>query len=215
MLKDALQYLLHVDRHIAELIAQFGPQAYGILFLIVFAETGLVVMPFLPGDTLLFAAGLFCRPDQAGALNYGIMFAVFMAAALCGDNVNYWIGRRLGPSLFKNESSRILKRSHLEKTHHFFEKHGKRTIILARFVPIVRTFSPFVAGMGKMPYREFLVFSVIGALLWVGIFLTGGYFLGRLPVVQDNFGIAMIAMAVLTFLPMAYEVWKAKKKGEI
>ena len=210
-----LQYLLHIDKHIAELIGQFGPQAYGILFLIVFAETGLVVTPFLPGDTLLFAAGLFCRPDAKGALNFPLMYAVFVAAALCGDNLNYWIGRRLGPRLFKNENSRLLKRSHLEKTQNFFERHGKRTIILARFVPIVRTFSPFVAGMGRMPYREFLIYSVLGALLWVGLFLTGGYFLGRLPVVQDNFAVAMIVMAVLTFLPMAYEVWKARKRGEI
>ena len=214
-MQNALQYLLHIDKHIAELIAQFGTQAYGILFLIVFAETGLIVTPFLPGDTLLFAAGLFCRPDQAGSLNYGIMFAVFVLAALCGDNVNYWVGRKLGPRLFSNENSKVFKRSNLEKTQHFFDKHGKKTIILARFVPIVRTFSPFVAGMGKMPYREFLLFSVIGALLWVGIFLTGGYFLGRLPIVQENFAVAMIVMAVLTFLPMAYEVWKAKQKGEI
>lgn len=214
-MQNALQYLLHIDKHIAELIASYGTQAYAILFFIVFAETGLVVTPFLPGDTLLFAAGLFCRPDQRGALSFPIMFAVFIAAALCGDNLNYWIGRRLGPRLFKNENSKIFKRSHLDKTHAFFEKHGKKTIILARFVPIVRTFSPFVAGMGQMHYREFLMYSVLGALLWVGIFLTGGYFLGRLQVVQDNFGIAMIAMAILTFLPMAFEVYRARKRGEI
>lgn len=210
-----LQYLLHIDKHIAELIGAYGKEAYGILFAIVFAETGLVVTPFLPGDTLLFAAGLFCRPDATGHLSFPLMFIVFVAAALCGDNLNYWIGRRLGPDLFRNENSKIFRKSYLDKTHEFLERHGKRTIILARFVPVVRTFSPFVAGMGKMAYREFLLFSVIGAVLWVGIFLTGGYFLGRLKPVQDNFGIAMIAMAVITFLPMAYEVWKARKRGEV
>ncbi len=210
-----LQFLLHIDKHIAELIGAYGTQAYGILFAIVFAETGLVVMPFLPGDTLLFAAGLFCRPDSVGHLSFPPMFAGFVLAALCGDNLNYWIGRRLGPDLFKRENVRFLKKSHLEKTQHFFEKHGKRTIVLARFVPVVRTFSPFVAGMGKMRYREFLLWSVIGAVLWVGIFLSAGFFLGKLRIVQDNFGLAMIAMAVLTFLPMAYEVWKARQRGEI
>ncbi len=210
-----LQYLLHIDKHIAELIGAYGAQAYGILFLIVFAETGLVVTPFLPGDTLLFAAGLFCRPDTAGHLDFPTMFVVFLAAALCGDNVNYWVGRRLGPRLFGNENSKVFRKSHLDKTQNFFDKHGKRTIILARFVPVVRTFSPFVAGMAKMRYREFLVYSVFGALLWVGIFLTGGYCLGKLKPVQDNFAVAMIVMAFLTFLPMAYEVWRARKRGEI
>ena len=210
-----LDYLLHIDRHIAELIGQYGTLMYGILFATVFAETGLVIMPFLPGDTLLFAAGLFCRPDKAGHLSFPLMFAVFMAAALCGDNVNYWIGRRLGPRLFRNESSRLLKRSHLDKTHEFFDRFGKRTVILARFVPIVRTFSPFVAGMAKMRYREFLMYSVIGALLWVGIFLTAGYFLGQVPAVEKNFTLAMLAMAVLTFLPMAFEFMKHRRRGTI
>ncbi len=210
-----IEFLLHIDKHIEVLIRDFGPQAYGILFAIVFAETGLVVTPFLPGDTLLFAAGLFCHPDKASHLNFPLMFLVFMAAALCGDNVNYYVGRSIGPKLFRNENSKIFRKSYLDKTHHFFEKHGKRTIILARFVPIVRTFSPFVAGMGQMPYKEFLLYSVLGALLWVGLFLTGGYLLGDIPAVQNNFGIAMVAMAILTFLPMGFEVWKARKNGEI
>jgi len=210
-----IQDILHIDKHIEVLIRDFGPQAYGILGGIVFAETGLVVTPFLPGDTLLFAAGLFCHPDKKAHLNFPLMFLVFMAAALCGDNLNYFIGRSVGPKLFKNENSKIFRKSHLDKTHHFFEKHGKKTIILARFVPVVRTFSPFVAGMGKMPYREFLLYSFLGALLWVGIFLTGGYLLGDLDVVKENFSVAMLVMAVLTFLPMGYEVWKARKNGEI
>ena len=208
-----LDYLLHIDRHIAEFIGAYGTQSYGILFLIVFAETGLIVMPFLPGDTLLFAAGLFCRPDERGHLSYPIMFAVFVAAALCGDNVNYWVGRRLGPRLFKNETSRVFKRSHLDKTQEFFDRFGKRTIILARFVPIVRTFAPFVAGMAQMRYRTFLAYSVLGALLWVGIFLTAGYFLGKVPAVEKNFTLAMLAMAVLTFLPMLVEFLRHRKRG--
>lgn len=215
MLQHALQFAMHIDKHIESVIRDYGPQAYAILFLIVFAETGFIVTPFLPGDTLLFAVGLFCHPDKASHLNFWLMFLVFMAAALGGDNVNYWVGRTLGPRLFKNENSKIFRRSHLEKTQNFFEKHGKRTIILARFVPIVRTFSPFVAGMGQMPYREFLLYSVLGAFFWVGLFLTGGYLLGDIPAVQDNFAVAMLAMAVVTFLPMAYEVWKAKRRGEI
>jgi membrane-associated protein len=210
-----IEHLLHIDKYIEVLIRDYGWQAYAILFAVVFAETGLVVTPFLPGDTLLFAAGLFCHPEKTYHLSFPVMFLVFMAAAFCGDNLNYFIGRSIGPKLFKNENSKIFRKSYLDKTQHFFEKHGKKTIILARFVPIVRTFSPFVAGMGRMPYREFLMFSVIGALLWVGIFLTGGYLLGDIKAVQDNFGLAMIAMAVLTFLPMGYEVWKARKSGEI
>ena len=208
-----LQYLLHIDRHIAELIGQFGPQAYSVLFLIVFAETGLIVTPFLPGDTLLFAAGLFCRPGQAGHLSYPLMFGVFVLAALCGDNVNYWVGRRLGPRLFRREDSKLFKRSHLEKTHEFFDRFGKRTVILARFVPIVRTFAPFVAGMAGMRYREFLLYSVVGALVWVGIFLSAGYFLGQIPAVEKNFTLAMLAMAVLTFLPMLAEFLKHRRRN--
>ena len=140
---------------------------------------------------------------------------VFVAAALGGDNVNYFIGRTVGPRLFRNEKSRFLKRGNLDKTQAFFEKHGKKTIILARFVPIVRTFCPFVAGMGRMPYREFLLFSVIGAIVWVGIFLTAGYLVATIPAVQENFSLAVIAMVVVTGAPLLYEVWRSHKRGEI
>ncbi|RYG23634.1 DedA family protein [bacterium] len=210
-----IDFLLHIDKHIGELIRQHGTLTYAILAAIVFAETGFVVTPFLPGDSLLFAVGIFCHPSKDYHLNFGIMFAVFMFAALGGDNVNYWLGRTVGDRLFKNEKSRFLKRSNLDKTHAFFEKHGKKTIVLARFVPIVRTFCPFVAGMGKMPYKEFLLWSVIGAFLWVGIFLTAGYAVATIPAVQKNFSLAVVAMVVVTGAPLLWEVWRSHKRGEI
>ena len=210
-----LHYLLHIDDHIGELIRHYGPQTYAILFAIVFAETGLVVTPFLPGDTLLFFVGLFCHPEQEGHLSLPLAFLVLMTAAFCGDNVNYLLGRTFGARLFKNEDSKLFKRSHLEKTQHFFEKHGPKTVMLARFVPIVRTFTPFVAGMGEMPYRQFLTYSVLGALCWVGLFVFGGYLLGDVPVVRDNVVATTLVMAVVTALPMILEVVKARRKGEI
>lgn len=210
-----LQYLLHIDDHIGELILRYGTQTYSILFAIIFAETGLVVTPFLPGDTLLFFVGLFCHPQQEGHLSLPLAFVVLMTAAFCGDNVNYLLGRNLGEKLFKNENSKILKRSHLEKTQAFFEKHGPKTIMLARFVPVVRTFTPFVAGMGRMPYRTFLLYSVLGALCWVGLFLFGGYLLGDIPFIRNNVVATTLAMAVITALPMILEVVKARRKGEI
>ncbi len=209
-----LDFVLHIDKHIAELIKQHGAMTYVFLGLIVFCETGLVVTPFLPGDSLLFAAGLFCIAKQeAGSLNVYVAFATFMIAALCGDNLNYLIGRSFGKKLFKHENSKIFKKSNLDKTHEFFDKHGKSTIILARFVPIVRTFAPFVAGMGEMPYRIFLMFSVVGAFLWVGIFLAAGYFLGQIPAVKDNFEIAVIAMVAVTGVPLIWEVIKARREN--
>lgn len=210
-----IDYLLHIDKHIEELIRNYHTLTYAILFGIVFAETGFVVTPFLPGDSLLFAVGIFCHPSKTDHLNFAATFVVFVAAALGGDNVNYFIGRTVGPRLFRNEKSRFLKRGNLDKTQAFFEKHGKKTIILARFVPIVRTFCPFVAGMGRMPYREFLLFSVIGAIVWVGIFLTAGYLVATIPAVQENFSLAVIAMVVVTGAPLLYEVWRSHKRGEI
>lgn len=210
-----IDFILHIDKHIWELIRQYGPQTYGILALIVFCETGLVVTPFLPGDSLLFAVGIFCNPAKgAASLNFGIMFLVFMLAALAGDNVNYFLGRTFGHKLFRNENSKIFKKSHITKTHEFFEKHGKKTIVLARFVPIVRTFAPFVAGMGEMPYRVFLSFSIFGALLWVGIFLTAGYFFGQVPWVEKNFSIAILAMVLVTAAPLAWEIWRGTKEAK-
>ncbi|KAA0237055.1 MAG: DedA family protein, partial [Armatimonadetes bacterium] len=186
-----IDLFLNLDTHLEGVIAQYGPWVYGILFAIVFMETGLVVTPFLPGDTLLFAAGIFSQPE--GGLNLWLVALTFLFAALAGDNVNYQIGRLLGRRLFRNENSRVFKRSHLDRTHAFFERYGGKTIIIARFVPIVRTFTPFVAGMGAMTFSRFIVYSVAGALLWVVVCVGAGYLFGRIPVVRDNFAVAVLA----------------------
>lgn len=211
------EFIRHLDDHVAEMIKNYGAWTYGILFAIVFAETGLVIMPFLPGDTLLFAAGLFSRPDtndHSGGLNIWLTLLVLSAAPLCGDNVNYFFGKWLGPKLFKNDESRIFKKSYLDKTHAFFDKHGSKTIILARWVPIIRTFAPFVAGMGAMPYITFLRNSIIGAFIWVWSLVGAGYFFGRLPWVQENFAVAMFAMIFITAGPVIYEVIKHKMQAK-
>lgn len=199
---DALTWLfdfvLHVDQHLDSLLAQYGPWTYGILALVVFMETGLVITPVLPGDSLLFAAGMFAA---RGALNPHLLFVLITCAAVLGDNTNYWIGRYLGPRVLKNENSRIFRKSYLDKTHSFFETYGVITIVLARFVPIVRTFAPFVAGVGAMYYPKYLAFSVIGAVMWVGICTYAGYFLGNIPAVRDNFEIAVLMIIGVSLLP--------------
>jgi len=178
-----IDFILHIDVHLAELVAQYGMWVYGILFLILFCETGLVVTPFLPGDSLLFVAGaLAALPGND--LNVHLMVFLMIVAAIVGDAVNYTIGRVFGERLFSNPNSKIFRRSYLDQTHKFYEKHGGKTIILARFVPIVRTFAPFVAGMGRMSYRHFAVYNVIGALVWVLLFTYAGYLFGNVPVVQ-------------------------------
>ena len=183
-----IDFILHIDVHLAELIAQYGIWVYAILFLIIFCETGLVVTPFLPGDSLLFVAGaLGSLPTNN--INVHIMALALILAAILGDSSNYLIGRFFGEKLFSNRDSKIFKQSYLEKTHGFYEKYGGKTIILARFVPIVRTFAPFVAGMGHMNYRHFSVFNVTGGIIWVVIFIYAGYFFGGLPFVQENPGV--------------------------
>ncbi len=189
-------------------IQQYGTQIYLILFAIVFIETGLVVMPFLPGDSLLFAAGALAA---RGILDVKLLVLLLIAAALAGDNLNYAIGKFLGPRLLRNENSRFLNRKHLERTHAFFEKYGGKTIIMARFVPIVRTFTPFVAGVGAMTYPGFLAFSVAGASLWVGACTTLGYFFGGLAPVKKHFEIAVIAIVLISVLPMAFELIKHRR----
>lgn len=200
---SGFELFLHLDQRLKEVITQYGPTAYGILFLIVFAETGLVVTPFLPGDSLLFGAGIFAHQ---GSLELWALYPLFIGAALLGDNVNYFLGKTFGHALFKNEHSKIFKKSHLEKTHEFYERHGPMTVIIARFVPIVRTFSPFVAGMGAMPYRRFLSFSVIGACLWVGLCVTAGYVFGGNEYVKKHFAVAAIAIVGISLLPAIIEV---------
>lgn len=205
-----LDFILHIDRHLGELIRAYGTGIYAIIFAIVFCETGLVITPFLPGDSLLFACGVLSR--QPGTpLDVWLLSVVILFAALLGDNVNYLIGRTFGEKLFRNEKSKLFKRSHLDKTHAFFDQHGGKTIVIARFVPIVRTFAPFVAGMGKMPYRKFISFSVAAALLWVVICVGAGYAFGSIPVVRDNFSIAVLGMIVVSLLPAIIEVVRHKR----
>ncbi len=210
-----IDFFLHLDRHVYELIKDYGPGVYGLLFAIIFCETGLVVAPFLPGDSLLFALGVFCHADTdkpgIEPLNFWLIFFLLSAAAFLGDNLNYQIGRVFGEKLFRNEKSRFFKRSYLEKTHAFFERYGGKTLILARFVPIVRTFAPFVAGMGKMEFHRFLAFSSAGALFWVGLCLTAGYQFGRIPVVKENFPVAMLGIVVVSIVPMTLKVVSARR----
>lgn len=204
--KFLIDFILHLDRHLGELISQYGTGTYVILALIVFAETGLVVMPLLPGDSLLFAAGAFAG---LGSLDPWVLFVLLTVMAIVGDTVNYWVGSWVGPRAFSGDI-RWLKRSYLDRTHAFFERHGGKTIILARFVPIVRTFAPFVAGVGQMTYSRFLAYNVIGAVAWVGLFVWAGYFFGNLPVVRQNFTLVIGAIIVLSVLPMVIEFLRAR-----
>lgn len=205
-----IDFILHIDVHLAELVAQYGVWVYAILFLILFCETGLVVTPFLPGDSLLFVAGaLAALPGND--LNVHLMVSLMIVAAIAGDAVNYTIGRLFGERLFSNPNSKIFRRSYLDQTHKFYEKHGGKTIILARFVPIVRTFAPFVAGMGHMSYRHFAAYNVIGALVWVLLFTYAGYLFGNVPIVQENLKLLIVAIIVLSILPGVVEIWRHKR----
>ena len=207
MLASLIDFILHIDQHLIELTQTYGLWIYAILFLIVFCETGLVVTPFLPGDSLLFAAGAVAA---LGGMNVHIAAALLLAAAVIGDAVNFAIGKYFGKKLFAKPDSRVFKREYLDKTHAFYEKYGGKTIILARFVPIVRTFAPFVAGMGNMHYGRFIRYNIIGALMWVGLLTYAGYFFGELPVVKNNFGLVVIGIIVVSVLPMVVEIAKAK-----
>jgi membrane-associated protein len=197
-----VDFFLHLDRHLAEVIQAYGTWTYALLFTIVFMETGLVVTPFLPGDSLLFAAGSFAA---LGALDVRLVFALLAFAAVLGDNVNYAIGHYLGPKVFHYERSRFFNPDHLRKTHRFYERYGVKTIIIARFVPIVRTFSPFVAGIGAMRYPRFLAFDVVGGILWVGVCLFAGYFFGNLPIVKKNFSLVIVAIVLISVMPAVVE----------
>lgn len=205
-----IDFILHIDKHLLDLIRDYGTWVYGILFLIVFCETGLVVTPFLPGDSLLFAAGVL---SHGQGLDLWVVSLTFICAALLGDNVNYFLGKTLGPKLFKNENSKLFKRKHLDRTHEFFEEHGGKTIIIGRFVPIVRTFAPFVAGMGSMTYGKFIGYSVIAALLWVVICVGGGYLFGTIPAVRENFSLAILGMIAISLVPAFFEIMKHRRKS--
>jgi len=200
---------LHLDKHLGALIQSYGNWTYLILFTVIFCETGLVVTPFLPGDSLLFAVGTFSALEYLDV--YKVSALIFIAAVL-GDTANYHIGKYLGPKVFHYENSRIFKKEYLDKTHNFYEKYGAKTIVIARFAPIVRTFAPFVAGIGKMSYLKFLVYNAAGALLWVVIVVGAGYFFGNIPVVRKNFTLVIMAIIVISVLPGVWEYLKARRR---
>ena len=199
-------FVVRLDVHLAAFIAQHGVWVYALLFVIVFCETGLVVTPFLPGDSLLFVVGTLAA---AGGMDIALVMALLVAAALSGDNVNYWIGRWAGPKVFRAEDSRWFNRRHLERTHAFYERHGGKAIIIARFVPIVRTYVPFVAGIGAMPYARFLAFSIAGALLWVMSLSLAGYWFGNIPAVQENLAAVIVVIVALSLTPIVLEFLRA------
>ena len=209
LLNQFVDVVLHLDHHLKDLTAQYGTATYLILLAIIFAETGLVVTPFLPGDSLLFAAGALAG---LGELDPWLLFLGLSAAAILGDSVNYAIGKRIGRRAFDG-SIRFLKKEHLDRTHAFYEKHGAKTIVLARFVPIVRTFAPFVAGVGSMSYGTFLTYNIVGGVVWCGFFIWVGYFFGNLPWVKANFSVVILAIMVLSVLPMLIELWKARREA--
>ena len=205
-LLTAFDYFLHVDRHLLEFATEYGVWIYALLFLIIFLETGVVVTPFLPGDSLLFAVGALAA---AGVIDLVGILSLLTAAAIIGDNTNYFIGRAVGPRVF-TEHSRWLKREHLLRTQRFYEVHGGKAVVLARFVPIVRTFAPFVAGVGRMRYPRFLAFDVAGGILWVWGFGLLGYFTGAIPFVKENFGLVTIGVILISVVPLAFEIWRAR-----
>jgi membrane-associated protein len=200
-LKYLVDLFLHLDKHLNEIILQYGAVTYVILFLVIFAETGFVFTPFLPGDSLLFAAGTFAA---MGSFNIHLLFFILSLAAIIGDSVNYWIGHYIGMKLFE-KNNRFLKKEYLERTHKFYEKHGGKTIILARFIPIIRTFAPFVAGVGAMTYSKFIAFNIIGGIIWCAVFIYGGYFFGNLSFVKNNFSFVIIAIILISTLPIFVE----------
>lgn len=211
LVKQILDYFLHLDRYLAQVIDACGLWTYGVLFAIIFCETGLVVLPFLPGDSLLFAAGAFTATTS---LQLGWMLILLCVAAIIGDAVNYAIGYYAGQRILRSHS-RLVRKEHLERTHEFFAKHGKMTIILARFVPIVRTFAPFVAGLGKMTYAEFALYNVTGGILWVSLFVLGGRLFGQNRFVKEHFSVVILVIVLLSVLPIVYEVvlqWLAARR---
>lgn len=208
IVNTVIDFVLHLDQHLNEIILAYGAWTYALLFLIIFMETGFVVTPFLPGDSLLFAAGTIAA---LGSLNVWLLFGLLFIAAVVGDTVNYWIGNKIGPRAFDTDI-RFLKREYLERTQEFYEKHGGKTIILARFVPIVRTFAPFVAGVGTMNYGRFLTFNVVGAFLWTSIFIFLGYFFGNIPFVKENFELVIIGIVLVSVVPMVIEYVRSKTR---
>ncbi len=208
---NPIDLILHLDNYLAVLVANYGVWIYAILFLVIFCETGLVVMPFLPGDSLLFIAGAMCA---TGSMDPVLLAALLMLAAVLGDSTNYIIGRNVGEKLFSNPKSKIFRRDYLQRTHDFYDRHGGKTVTLARFLPIVRTFAPFVAGVGKMPYMRFLGFSALGTVAWVGGLVTLGYFFGNAPIIKDNLSLMIIGIIGLSLLPMVIGWWHSRNRPD-
>jgi membrane-associated protein len=202
LITDFIDVLMHLDRHLQAIFHAYGVWTYGILFLIIFCETGLVVTPILPGDSLLFAAGAIAA---GGSLDVAWLFGILSVAAVAGDTVNYQIGLFLGPKALHKEKARVLKKEYLDRTHRFYDRYGGKTIVIARFVPIVRTFAPFLAGVGKMSYWRFAQYNVVGGLVWIATFVFGGYYFGSIPIVQRNFTLVILAIIVISVIPAAME----------
>lgn len=211
---DWITYLidlfLHLDKHLSVIIRDFGPWTYLILFIVIFCETGLVITPILPGDSLLFAAGAFAA---TGVLDPHWLFILLGLAAVAGDTVNYWIGNWVGPKIFQQSDVRFFKKEYLIRTHEFYERHGGKTIIIARFMPIIRTFAPFVAGIGQMTYMRFISYNIIGGIVWIAVFVYGGYFFGNLPLVKKNFTLVILAIIVISILPGIIEFLRQRKQN--
>jgi len=201
-ISSLVDFVLHLDTHLSHILQDFGPWCYLLFFAVIFAETGLVVTPFLPGDSLIFALGTFAA---GGFPNIGLVFVVLVAAAILGDSANYAIGKYFGSLILRKQGAWFLKKEHIDRTHRFYERYGAKTIVLARFVPIVRTFAPFVAGVGKMSYAKFLTYNMTGGILWIAAFLFGGYFFGNIPVVKENFTIVIFAIIIISILPAVIE----------
>ena len=205
MLANPIDFILNIDKYLSIVIQNFGNWTYLFLFLIVLAETGFVVTPFLPGDSLLFAAGAFAA---LGSLNVMWLFFALALAAILGDTINYSIGKFTGTKVFRHKGSRIFKKEYLDRTHKFYEKYGAKTIVLARFVPIIRTFAPFVAGAGSMKYAKFLIYNIFGGILWVSLFVFGGYFFGNVPLIRNNFSVAILIIVFLSVIPVIVEFFR-------
>ena len=210
-LKHGIDLFIHIDHHINNVVQDFGGWTYLILFLIIFCETGLVVTPFLPGDSLLFAVGAVAAQ---GSLDVTAIFVLLCVAAVLGNMTNYWIGLLLAPKIFRHEKIPLLNKEYLARTQKFFEKHGGKTIIIARFMPIIRTFAPFLAGIGRMHYMRFMIYNLVGSVLWVSLFIFGGYFFGNMPVVKKNFSLVILAIIVISFIPGVIEFLKHRKESK-
>jgi len=210
IIKSLIDLILHLDKHLANIIQNYGMWTYGLLFVIIFCETGLVFTPFLPGDSILFATGALA---SIGSLNIFTLFFVFFVSAVAGDTVNYNIGKKIGTSLLEKPNTKLINKEYLNKAQHFYEKHGSMTIVLGRFIPIIRTFVPFVAGIGNMHYGHFITYNLLGGFLWVTFMLGGGYFFGQLPIVKDHFSFVVIAIVLISIVPAIVAFLKEKKSS--